>query len=306
MNANIKNSRITHTHCPVCQSPKIAFALTAKDHTVSSEFFDIWHCSRCQARFTQNIPDEASIGNYYKSEEYISHSNTQKGVVNKVYHIVRNFTLRQKRNRVQKLSGLQEGSILDIGCGTGEFLNMMQKSSWQVLGLEPDEEARKGASDNYGIKVQPSLTLFDLEAEQFDVVSMWHVLEHVHQLHEYLETIHSILKSSGIFLIAVPNYQSLDAEKYQASWAAYDVPRHLYHFEANAMKYLLAQYGFELTKMYSMPFDAFYVSLLSEKYKKGKIRLIPAFVSGLRSYFSMVKNVRKGSSILYVARKEDS
>lgn len=291
--------------CPVCKSSGIYQVLQPKDHTVSGETFEVWHCDSCELRFTQEIPIEDEIGQYYQSEEYISHSNTSKGIVNRLYQLVRDITLIQKRKLVQKLSGMKSGKILDIGCGTGEFLGTMKQAGWTALGLEPDPGAREQASKNFGLEVKPSDDLFNLP-DKYDVISMWHVLEHVHRLHENIDQIHSLLNENGVLLIAVPNYQSLDAEHYQNFWAAYDVPRHLYHFSSKAMKHLMEGHGFQIETMKQMPFDSFYVSLLSEKYHHGKLRLFAGFWIGLRSFFRASQNANKCSSILYVIKKTNS
>ena len=293
----------TYQQCPVCKSSNIRVVLSPKDHTVSGESFEVWHCSECDFRFTQSIPTEEKIGRYYQSEEYISHSNTNRGIVNSLYQRVRNYTLVQKRKLVQKLSGLQKGSILDIGCGTGEFLGAMNNAGWTTLGLEPDEGAREQGRKHFGIQVEASEHLFEL-GDQYDVISMWHVLEHVHRLDAYLEKIHQLLKDDGLFLIAVPNYQSLDADHYQDFWAAYDVPRHLYHFSAKAMGRLLGNHDFQIEAIRTMPFDGFYVSLLSEKYKHGRLRLFPGFWTGFRSFLRSSRKTDACSSILYVIRKK--
>ena len=244
-----------------------------------------------------------SIGPYYQSEEYVSHSNTSQGLINQLYQIVRNITLKQKRRLVEKVSGRNEGRLLDIGCGTGEFLGTMKKAGWGTLGLEPDEGARNMALSQQGVEKYMSLiTCLRCRESDYDVITMWHVLEHVHRLHEYLEQIRKIIKDDGTLLIAVPNYHSKDAENYQAEWAAYDVPRHLYHFSATTMEQLLAQHGFKLESLQHMPFDAFYVSMLSEKYRHGKMRLFSAFWQGLKSYTTSRSKPERGSSILYLVK----
>jgi SAM-dependent methyltransferase len=292
----------TYQICPVCQSPKIGLVLSAEDYTVSREKFEIWHCQNCQLRFTQHVPDESTIGPYYQSEEYVSHSNTSQGLINQLYQVVRNITLKQKRRLVEKVSGRKQGRLLDIGCGTGEFLGTMKNAGWDTLGLEPDEGARNMALSQQGVEVHEPDHLFALPESDFDVISMWHVLEHVHRLHEYLDQIRKIIKEEGTLLIAVPNYHSKDAENYQAEWAAYDVPRHLYHFSATTMGQLLAQHGFRLESLQHMPFDAFYVSMLSEKYRHGKTRLFSAFWQGLKSYMTSRSKPERGSSILYLVK----
>lgn len=292
----------TYTVCPVCDCSKLNEKYEIKDYTVSGGNFKVWECENCQLRFTQDIPVISEIGAYYQSEEYISHSNTNQGLVNRLYQMVRTFTLKQKLKLVRRASGKKTGRLLDIGCGTGEFLHTMNGAGWEVLGLEPEPAAREQVLKNFGLDAKSNEELFELEENTRDVVSMWHVLEHVHQLNDYIATIHKILKEDGLLIIAVPNYQSLDADRYQAHWAAYDVPRHLYHFSPQSMETLLTNHRFELKRMKHMPFDPFYVSLLSEKYLHGKTRLIPAFWTGFRSWMQSTGNVRRGSSIIYMAK----
>ncbi len=304
MNTNTKNRNIEYTACPSCGSSEISKKFSAKDYTVSSEHFEVWHCAQCEIRFTQHIPVEEEVGAYYQSEEYISHSNTSKGLVNRLYQTVRNLTLKQKRNWVQKVSGRDSGKILDIGCGTGEFLSTMKAARWETLGLEPDPSARAQAQNNHGLQVHEQDHLFDLSKANFDIISMWHVLEHVHRLHPYLDQIQEVLKPEGRLIIAVPNYQSKDADIYQEHWAAYDVPRHLYHFSPKGMEMLLEAHGFELVQKKLMPFDSFYVSMLSEKYKHGNSRLFAAFISGLKSWMQGRRDVNRSSSVIYLAKKK--
>ncbi|WP_295117346.1 class I SAM-dependent methyltransferase [uncultured Chitinophaga sp.] len=292
-------SRIFYQHCPLCGSDKVNQALSAKDYTVSKSDFEIWHCAHCTGRFTQHVPDGANIGAYYKSEEYISHSETKEGIVNRLYHSARKITLRSKQNWVKSAVKLKEGSLLDIGAGTGAFAHYMQQTGWKVTCLEPDADARANAEALYKLNALPSDELFTLQAQQFDVVTMWHVLEHVHNLHGYLEQIKRVLKPGGALLIAVPNYTSKDAQHYGEYWAAYDVPRHLYHFSPASMQNMLQAHGISIVKKHPMVFDAFYVSLLSEKYKNGGSGLIGGFWNGFRSYSKAMRNVDVCSSIVY-------
>ncbi|RFS20605.1 class I SAM-dependent methyltransferase [Chitinophaga silvatica] len=292
-------SLIYYNNCPLCGSSQIHEVLTAKDYTVSKESFDIFHCGGCSGRFTQNVPDSANIGKYYQSQEYISHSETKQGLINRLYHSVRKITLRSKHNWVRHSTSLKTGSVLDIGSGTGAFLHYMKQAGWEVTGLEPDEIARKNAKEIHQIDARPIEELYSLPPQQYDAITMWHVLEHVHDLHKYLDHLRTLLKPGGSLLIAVPNYTSVDASFYKEFWAAYDVPRHLYHFSPSSMEQLLSQHNLKLIKKHPMVFDGFYVSLLSEKYKTGKSRLFAGFFHGLRSYRKGLKNVDLCSSIVY-------
>ncbi|MHA4846210.1 class I SAM-dependent methyltransferase [Flavitalea antarctica] len=296
------NSTIIHfQHCPACSSASIKPVLTVADHSVSKEKFEIWECAACGLRFTQDVPDQDSIGRYYQSSQYISHSNTKAGVVNKLYHLVRNFTLGQKKRLIISKTGLQKGSLLDIGAGAGTFAAYMKKAGWSVTGLEPDAATRDNALRNYGIALQSPEELFRLSPDSFNAITMWHVLEHVHNLHGYLAEMKKLLKPGGVLFIAVPNYTSSDASTYGEYWAAYDIPIHLYHFSPASMKKLLTHHGFTITSIQPMWFDSFYVSLLSEKYKTGKQRLLPGFVNGLISNMKALTDKSRCSSLIYIA-----
>ncbi len=253
--------------------------------------------------FTQDVPDSSASGAYYLSENYISHSDTQKGIINRLYHQVRKRTLQSKLNLVKRVTGKITGNLLDIGCGTGAFLNCIQQAGWHSTGLEPDDNARKKAASLYHIHPMPSNELFNLIPDSFDAITLWHVLEHVHQLHEYVDQSKKLLTDDGALIIAVPNYTSADARIYKSSWAAYDVPRHLYHFSPDSMKTLMHLHGMQVKEMLPMWYDSFYVSMLSEQYKNGKGNLISAFISGLRSNIKTVFNKEKCSSLIYIITK---
>ena len=294
---------ITYTTCPVCKSENIQPFFVAEDYTVSNAEFNIFQCKNCTHLFTQNIPAQNEIGKYYASENYISHSDTQTGIVNRLYHIVRKKTLNAKKLLIQKETNKKTGKILDIGCGTGAFLHYMQMAEWESTGLEPDETARKKAQELYNLSPLSSPEIFNLPQNTFDAITMWHVLEHVHQLHEYVAQLKNLITNKGSIFIAVPNYTSHDAKHYGASWAAYDVPRHLYHFSPTSMKNLLEQHGLTIKKIKPMWFDSFYVSMLSEKYKYGKSNLLKAFFVGFISNLKTMVNKKKCSSLIYVVGK---
>lgn len=295
---------ITYHHCPLCGSASVFPALSAKDHTVSGELFEIWHCDDCTGRFTQRVPVLSEIGPYYQSAAYVSHSDTEKGLVNRLYHFVRNYTLKGKRKLVQEVTGKETGTLLDVGAGTGAFANTMLMAGWQITALEPDETARRNAQKKYSLNLSSPDQLFSLPENQFDAITMWHVLEHVHDLHGYLAQLHKILKPGGRLLIAVPNYTSYDAKVYGGFWAAYDVPRHLYHFSPKSMEMLGNEKGFTLADARPMWFDSFYVSMLSEQYRNGSGNIFGAVWNGLISNLKALNNRKKCSSVIYVFAKK--
>ena len=290
--------------CPACGSPDIAYVLTAEDYTVSRERFDILECAACTLRFTQDVPAEADIGPYYRSEEYISHSNTSAGLINSLYQRVRQITLSQKRALLREITGQQTGSLLDVGCGTGEFAHTMQAAGWHVRGLEPDAGARAFAKTEYGLTVEEPPALHKLNGT-YDAVTLWHALEHVHELHPYLDRLAELIGEAGTLVIAVPNYTSPDARRYATHWAAYDVPRHLYHFSPASMTRLLKRHGLRVEETRAMPFDGFYVSMLSEKYASGGASngLIGGVRRGLGTLAAGARSPTQSSSVIYVCRR---
>ena len=294
--------KIHYLNCPVCNSSSIKPALTVKDHSVSKETFSIWECTNCSLRFTQDVPDETSIGNYYQSEDYISHSNTSKGLINQLYQKVRNHTLSQKADLIISHT-TKKGKILDMGAGIGAFLNTMKNKGWEIRGIEPDKGARQQAKELFDLELSSVEMFSQLNPGSFDAITLWHVLEHVHQLHDYIKRLKELLNPGGKIFIAVPNYESTDSSIYNSWWAAYDVPRHLYHFTPKTIQVLVEQHGLKLTGKKPMWFDSFYISLLSSKYKNGKTSWIGAALSGVRSNINAVFNKDRCSSVIYIIEK---
>ena len=285
--------------CLVCGSNQFEPFLVCKDYTVSKEDFQIVSCKSCGFKFTNPRPSDEVIGDYYKSEEYVSHSNTKKGLINRVYHWVRNYTLGKKLALVSR--HVSRGTILDYGCGTGMFLSVCQNAGWKCYGMEPDSGARTIAGEQ-GLKqiFENKQDLSQASAsEKFDAITLWHVLEHVTDMDATLSFFKEKLAAKGTLIIAVPNYKSYDAAHYKRFWAAYDVPRHLHHFSQETMQKLLAKGGFHLVETHPMKFDSFYVSMLSEKYKTGQSGLFKAFMTGLKSNMK-AKAPGEYSSVIYV------
>lgn len=295
------NHLVHYTNCPVCDSSQLRTVLSIGDHSVSNENFLLVECDQCTLRITQDVPKADAIAPYYKSENYISHTNTNKGLVNQLYRQVRKITLFEKKKLIQQLTGLSTGKLLDMGSGTGAFAGYMKHAGWQVTGLEPDEGARKVAYQEFGVVLSDTSSFYELAPAQFEVITLWHVLEHVHDLQLYMQQLKKLLKPQGKLFIAVPNYTSGDARYYGTHWAAYDVPRHLYHFSPAAMRSLLAKNQLTLETIRPMWFDSFYVSLLSSTYKTGKMQLLLSLRRGLLSNLKAWKDRERCSSLIYVA-----
>ena len=287
--------------CPVCQTEDFNNILICKDHTVSGESFAIVECNDCTHRFTNPRPAVTDIGKFYQAEDYISHSDTNKGIINQAYKIVRRFTIQHKINLIKSLVQHQNPKILDIGCGTGTFLNAVNKKGWGVTGVEPSDEAIAKCEEK-GLQVHRQLQDIT-DTGTFDVVTMWHVLEHVYDLHEYTARIKKMLKPGGYLVVAVPNHLSKDAQYYGADWAAYDVPRHIQHFNQHSIKKLMRKSKLSFVNQFPMKFDAFYISLLSEKYQNGKDDKFAAFKVAWNSN-KQASETGEYSSLIYVFQKK--
>lgn len=287
--------------CLVCGSNVFEPFLICKDYTVSKEDFTISNCKSCGFKFTNPRPADMELGRYYQSEDYVSHTNTKKGIVNRLYHVVRNYTLGKKLALVSGF--VPRGTIIDYGCGTGMFLSVCKNAGWDAYGLEPDSGARNIAA-NQGLNVAEDKSALSSEVpdQAARAITLWHVLEHVTDMDETLSFFQRKLAAEGVLIIAVPNYTSYDAQYYKEFWAAYDVPRHLHHFSKSTIEQLLKPYGFKLVQTKPMKFDSFYVSMLSEKYKTGSVNLVSAFIKGWQSNLK-AKSAADYSSVIYIFKK---
>ena len=291
--------------CPVCGSPALQDKLQVQDKSVSQEIFTIQQCQACGFLFTNPRPDAASIGRYYESDAYVSHNSGAQGLINQVYKAARYFTVRRKVALITKLNESSQGRLLDYGCGTGHFLAGARRAGWQVTGLEPNARARQDAAARVGQPILELAALATLAPGSFDVVTLWHVLEHVHLLNETLDQLIRVLRPGGKLLVAVPNVDSLDAQHYGPDWAAYDVPRHLYHFGPAAMRRLLARHSLTLCDTLPMPLDAYYVSMLSERHRPAGQAggLLAVLRAGYVSNQYAAQHGGQYSSVLYVAER---
>ncbi|HPB25456.1 MAG TPA: methyltransferase domain-containing protein [Bacteroidales bacterium] len=289
-------------NCPLCGNNDLEKHLETEDYFLTHERFTIVKCPHCGLQFVNPRPSTDEIAKYYKSENYISHSTQQKGWLDKIYARVRKKNHQKKFKLISKYK--QAGAILDIGCATGEFLDFFQKKGWKTCGVEPNEDARKFAAATYNLDVSDEAGLAQLKEKTFDVISMWHVMEHVHDVNERAAQLYRLLKYDGIAVIALPNPNSKDAALYKNFWAGYDLPRHLFHFTAKTIEKLFDKHGFRLVEKIPMVFDAFYISLVSEKYKTGKTNPVKAFFLGARSNFWAKQNHNEFSSMIYVFEKK--
>ncbi|HSN48955.1 MAG TPA: class I SAM-dependent methyltransferase [Flavobacterium sp.] len=273
--------------------------LTVKDYSVSKETFELYHDETLDMLITSPQPSLENLGKYYESEDYISHTDNKRSLFEKLYHFIKSIALKNKLNLINSLQP-NKGRILDIGAGTGDFLSVAKNDGWQIIGVEPSDKA-KAIAKNKGVSFVAETS--ELENHSFDVISMWHVLEHVPDLDKQIKELKRLLKPTGTLIIAVPNFKSFDAKHYGKFWAAYDVPIHFWHFSKTAIKLLFEKEEMKLEKVLPMKFDSFYVSLLSEKYKSGKMNFIKAFFIGLRSNWKASRHSEYSSHIYILKNK---
>lgn len=292
-----------HNHCPLCDSADISPELQCVDHFISEEVFDLYRCSACKFLFTYNYPAEDKIGKYYESDEYISHSDTSQGVVNTLYQVARKFMLKRKRNLIRNVTGIKKGTLLDIGSGTGHFANVMKESGWQLSGIEINRKALDYSIQTFNLDVASPEQIPSLKSESFDCITLWHVLEHFHDKYKYASYISRLLKPDGICVVALPNSNSSDAKHYREFWAAYDVPRHLWHFSPDTFRLFCKKAGLEVVSIKTLPLDVFYISALSEKYKGTSIAFLRGIIKAIFFAFLSFLNKNKSSSLIYILRK---
>lgn len=294
------------TQCPFCKSDNTKLYLKLKDYFLSQEDFEIFECENCNLLFTTPRPDASVIGRYYKSDDYLSHNEHKKGIVPWIYNQVKKVNIRRKfritaQNRTSKNGDRTKPHILDFGCGVGDFLHYAQKKGCEITGCDLSENARKYASEKLSKTIVSPEEIFSLPHSTFDVITMWHVLEHIDDLRFQTEQLYRLLKENGRLVVAVPNYMSYDAQHYKDKWAAYDVPRHLNHFHKESLQNIFAGY-FELDNIYPLKWDAYYISMMSEKYiGKGN-----SFVKGLITGWKSNRRAKKSgdySSLVYVLSK---
>jgi SAM-dependent methyltransferase len=299
---NNNMSRLALNSCPLCHGEDVKKKLDVVDFSISKETFEIKECNTCGFVFTANPPKEASIAPFYDSDVYISHSDNKRGLVNSIYHSVREYMFSRKFKLVEKFS--HHKSILDIGSGTGYFLNFMKTNGYKTQGIEINDTARENSKTKFGLQVDsPEVLLNGGIKEKFGAISLWHVLEHLYNPDAYMEAIKDRLEDDGTLIIAVPNHESFDETAFEQHWAGYDVPRHLWHFSPATLEKFAKKNGFKLIGTKMLPFDSFYVAILSGQYRNDMFHMIKGMLIGSVSYINGLLNSKKASSVIYILKK---
>ncbi|MEP3208495.1 MAG: class I SAM-dependent methyltransferase [Maribacter sp.] len=270
--------------------------LKTKDFSISQEAFELFYDADLDMLITK--PQPKNLDPYYESATYISHTDANTTFVDKIYQRVKKYSLSRKVKLIDSYAWKKK-TLLDVGAGTGDFLKTAIRNGWSADGIEPNHHARARA-------LEKGISLIDrLEAvpgKKYSVITLWHVLEHLPDLENQILKLVWHLEDKGTLLIAVPNFNSYDANFYKEFWAAYDVPRHLWHFSRTSIAKLFLKHGLELIKVKPMLFDSFYVSLLSEKYKTGKQNVFKAFALGLYSNLAAMRT-KEYSSHIYILKR---
>jgi SAM-dependent methyltransferase len=295
---------VHYSNCPLCNSEDAVLYIQTNDFFLSAEPFTLFRCSCCGFVFTQDHPDEGAIGRYYASENYLSHNDSAKGFSGTLFRFSRSLMLKRKRGLLRKFIGSHSGSLLDIGSGTGYFISEMKKTGWKVLGIEINENARKYATSSLDVEVVSPEEISSLQSGSFECITMWHVLEHFQDPFGYFMEITRLLKPGGTCVVALPNCNSFDADHYRKFWAAYDVPRHLWHFTPATFSLFAKKTGFRIRSLRSLPLDVFYISILSEKYKGSGFHFLKGITIGLWYSIRVIFNIRKSSSLIFLLEKK--
>lgn len=290
------------TKCPLCKSGLFINQLVVEDKAISKESFIICACQNCDLWFTNPRPTQENIEIYYESPSYLSHQNKTSGVTDFLYQIARKFTLRQKLAWVNSRYP-KKGRLLDYGCGIGLFGKTCQSDGWEAYGMEPNTKAATIAALTNKLTLIPNLQELQ-QQKKFDVITLFHVLEHVHLLNKTVKILLGRLKKRGLLFIGVPNRESPDAKEFKENWAAWDIPRHLHHFNVKSMTYLAEKHDCRIVEIIPMKLDSFYVSLLSHQYVGSKNKFLNAFKSGLSSNKTAYNNQNNYSSLLFILKKK--
>ena len=292
--------------CLVCKGTDLEIIFLARDCLVSGDNFTVKKCTTCGFVFTSDPPGEKDISGYYKSEDYISHSDRKKNLADHAYHLARSIMLRRKYRLIRKVCEIKTGSIVDIGSGTGYFAHFMKKKGWNVTGIELNDQARNCSAEKFGIRTEDPSGISEIPDGSADCVTFWHVLEHLYDPVKWMNEVNRILGKNGKCIIALPNVTSADANWFGSDWAALDVPRHLWHFSPSTMIRFTEEQGLSCKMTLPMLLDIFYISTLSYRNKGSGAPLLRGIITGMMLSFVNFFRKNRASSIIYVIAKQDA
>ena len=287
---------------------KLKHVLSANDHLVTGRKFDILKNPETTILETHPRPTKEELPTYYDSENYTSHNDKSAGIVSFCYRIIKSISTRRKirigQNSLSKNTPQNKPRLLDVGCGTGDFLYSCLKKGWQINGIENNKNAKKNSRTEVSSFIFDDFEFLKSQPERFDIITMWHSLEHIIDLKQTIVDMKKLLTNKGVIVVACPNHKSFDAMFYKESWAAYDLPRHLWHFDKDSISKLFLEHNMQLTKTLPMYWDSFYISILSEKIISKKNKFLKGVIVGLLSNVSAMFS-KEHSSLIYVFNKEN-
>ena len=287
---------------------KLKHVLSANDHLVTGRKFDILKNPETTILETHPRPTKEELPTYYDSENYTSHNDKSAGIVSFCYRIIKSISTRRKirigQNSLSKNTPQNKPRLLDVGCGTGDFLYSCLKKGWQINGIENNKNAKNNSRTELSSFIFDDFEFLKSQPERFDIITMWHSLEHIIDLKQTIVDMKKLLTNKGVIVVACPNHKSFDAMFYKESWAAYDLPRHLWHFDKDSISKLFVEHNMQLTKTLPMCWDSFYISILSEKIISKKNKFLKGVIVGLLSNVSAMFS-KEHSSLIYVFNKEN-
>ncbi len=266
----------------------------SKDYLVTGESFKVYLDENKIIGKTFPAPKKSEMFKYYDSNQYLPHSYNNKNLITILYSVVKRQMHRKKLEWMSRQLN-HNSSVLDYGCGTGDFVNYLRSKSVMAYGYDPNIKFNLDSPDYL-------TNNFDWGVNKYDIIFLWHVLEHTHDPFVLLQSLKKLLKKNGKIFIAIPNFKSFDSTYYRKYWAGYDLPRHLWHFSRKSIYQIAEQNNFKIHTEKRLYLDAIYVSFLSEKYKSSRFPylqgLIIGFISIFRSFFT-----KESSSFLFVFNK---
>ena len=287
-----------NTHCIICSSKYASSFISLNDRlSNSSKKYNLLKCI-CGFIYLNPRPDIGEINHYYKLDNYDPHKESFNSFWNTAYHYVQKVTLNWKYRIITKY--IKKGSLLDIGGGKGEFAQFINKKGWDVTFQDNMTDLNRRENNSFFVRELSNVN----STKRFDVITLWHSLEHIHNIKYLFDSINNMLKDSGILIIAVPNMNAPERKFYKYTWAPYDAPRHLYHFNLDSLNKLCQNKGYYIMSKYSLYQDIPYNVILSTS-RYSFFQLIKTILVICYTFlYTLCAGPKYSSSLLIVCKKQ--